>query len=578
MLAFQVVVARRAARATLGSARLGARHFGGPGLLGRSGGLDAGDALRFEVPDQVGDVLGAFVEAIGIVGGERGLAIAADEAVGKAAAVDAEQGHHAILPLLFEALAVHPDQVVAGAAGVVGTDLETGGEDQAVDLVFHAVHHDAVRGDAIDAHAPGIDQLDVGAIEGGQVAIVQAGPLAHEGVPGLEGLGGLLVLDDFVDAAADVFHFLEVGQLEDFEDLFLGHVLAGLAHAAPVDLAHLDPGVVELIQLIDLAAPPAAAGENGGEVLLPLLLPARLQAGRPAHVGGMVVARIDAGGRALEYIQLLGGFAEIGHALHRGGAGADDADPLVAQAGEVAVGIAAGVVVVPAAGVEGMALEIADARDPGQLGPVQGPIDHDHEAGADPVVAVGVDDPAPGRFVPDHPVDLGLQAGVVVEAVVFGDAAAVGEDLRRVAELARRQVAELFQQRQIGVGLDIAGRARVAVPVPGAAEIGALFDHANIFDTGFPQPRAGQQAAQPAADDRHFHLVLERIPNDGIFDIGIVEKIRKLALHLLILLVAIRAQALVPLGGVFAAQKFRIESLSGCVGAHGCDSQMKTVR
>ena len=46
--------------------------------------------------------------------------------------------------------------------------------------------------------------------------------------------------------------------------------------------------------------------------------------------------------------------------------GADDGDPLVAELRERrAQGIAAGVVIVPAAGVEGMALEALDARNAG---------------------------------------------------------------------------------------------------------------------------------------------------------------------------------------------------------------------
>ena len=49
--------------------------------------------------------------------------------------------------------AVAAVQLVARAAGVVGADLEAGGEDQAVDLVLDAVDDDAVLGDALDAPA-----------------------------------------------------------------------------------------------------------------------------------------------------------------------------------------------------------------------------------------------------------------------------------------------------------------------------------------------------------------------------------------------------------------------------------------
>ena len=55
-------------------------------------------------------------------------------------------------------------------------------------------------------------------------------------------------------------------------------------------------------------------------------------------------------------------------------------DPLVVQFVQTAGGIAAGVVVVPATGVEGMPLELLDPRDRGQLGLVQRPARHDAQS------------------------------------------------------------------------------------------------------------------------------------------------------------------------------------------------------
>src|SRR3712207_8289211 len=45
-----------------------------------------------------------------------------------------------------------------------------------------------------------------------------------------------------------------------------------------------------------------------------------------------------------------------------------------------------------------------------------------------------------------------------------------------------RSVAHLLQQRHVNVGFDVAGRARIAVPVPGPAEIPALLYDAQVFD------------------------------------------------------------------------------------------------
>ena len=74
-----------------------------------------------------------------------------------------------------------------------------------------------------------------------------------------------------------------------------------------------------------------------------------------------------------------------------------------------------------------------------------------------------------------------------------------------------RDVADLLEQRQVDVRLDVAHRARVAVPVPGAAEVAALLDDADVVDAGLAQPRAGEQAAEAAADDDDVDLVGERL-------------------------------------------------------------------
>ena len=62
---------------------------------------------------------------------------------------------------------------------------------------------------------------------------------------------------------------------------------------------------------------------------------------------------------------------------------------------------------------------------------------------------------------------------VVVEVVVLCDALRVLEDLGREGVLLLRDVAELFEQRQVAVAFDVALGARIAVPVPGAAEVAA---------------------------------------------------------------------------------------------------------
>ena len=54
-----------------------------------------------------------------------------------------------------------PTISIAGAARVVGADLEAGREDEAVELVLAAVDDDALRRDALDAAALRVDERDV---------------------------------------------------------------------------------------------------------------------------------------------------------------------------------------------------------------------------------------------------------------------------------------------------------------------------------------------------------------------------------------------------------------------------------
>ena len=88
-------------------------------------------------------------------------------------------------------------------------------------------------------------------------------------------------------------------------------------------------------------------------------------------------------------------------------------------------GSAAGVVVVPATGVERVAFEVLDPWYRWQLRPVERPVRHRDRARAHLVVAVGRNDPARCGVVPTHLGHFGLKAGVLVEIVVLPMRAAV---------------------------------------------------------------------------------------------------------------------------------------------------------
>ena len=250
---------------------------------------------------------------------------------------------------------------------------------------------------------------------------------------------------------------------------------------------------------------------------------------RPLRVGRAVVAHVDRRRRALEHVELLGGRAEVGHALHGGGAGADDADALAGEPVEAPVGVAAGVVVVPAAGVERVALRTTRCPGmPGSFGRCSGPLAmHTKRARSSSPRLVATIQRARRR--PTQRRDLGLEQRRRRR----------GRSARRCCRLCSRisgarrvlllrDVADLLEQRQVDVRLDVALRARVAVPVPGAAEVAALLDDADVVDAGLLEAGAGEQAAEAAADDDDVDLVGQRVALDRL-DVRIVEVVGEAA-------------------------------------------------
>ena len=153
-------------------------------------------------------------------------------------------------------------------------------------------------------------------------------------------------------------------------------------------------------------------------------------------------------------------------------------------------------------------------------------------------------DPAQRRFIPFEFGNLGLKAGVVVEIVFLSDVATVLENFRRVRVFFFRDEVEFLAQRQIDVGLHVAGRARITVPVPGPAKVTTFLDEPQTLNAGLPQAGTDQQAA--------------------------VEIVRKVTGDFDVLFVAVCPQSLVALFAVFGPQCLRIESEVLGIGRHGC--------
>ena len=151
------------------------------------------------------------------------------------------------------------------------------------------------------------------------------------------------------------------------------------------------------------------------------------------------------------------------------------------------------------------------ARDGRQLQEVEDPDGQHVVAARELVAAVGADPPAGGAVVPLRSGHPGVEEGVGHEVEPVGDRLQVQPDLLAGGVALGRDVVELLQHREVDVRLDVAHHARVAVPVPGAADAAGLVDDADPLDARLAQLGAGEDAGDPAADDHDVDVVGDRV-------------------------------------------------------------------
>ena len=239
---------------------------------------------------ELGDALGGLGQVVRDVGDQVGALGGLHEiGIGKAMHMHAVQAAHALGPVLRQPLAAAAHRVEAGAPFVRRAHLEARGVDDAVHRVFHARHQQAVLGDALNALAVGVDQLHMGLVEGLQVFIMEAGPLAQLPVPGLELGGRVLVLHDGVGAGTDLVHLLVIGVFKGGQHPGHGALLRRQQPDLRADAAgQVGPAVLHQVDL------GMAAGLVVGEVFQPALLPSGLgrHAGKPVGVDGRIGAHI----------------------------------------------------------------------------------------------------------------------------------------------------------------------------------------------------------------------------------------------------------------------------------------------
>ena len=101
------------------------------------------------------------------------------------------------------------------------------------------------------------------------------------------------------------------------------------------------------------------------------------------------------------------------------------------------------------------------------------------------------------------------------EVEVVGDRLQVGQDLRLVGVRAAPRPIRGERER-IQVALDVAGRARIHVLPPGAADTIGTLDDQQVVDAFAPQRHRGGESAESGADDDHsWRMAVSQTPAPG---------------------------------------------------------------
>ena len=80
--------------------------------------------------------------------------------------------------------------------------------------------------------------------------------------------------------------------------------------------------------------------------------------------------------------------------------------------------------------------------------------------------------------------EMRVAAGKRRQAELFRHRLAIFENLEPGGEFHRWEVSHFLQEWQVAIGLDVAGDAGIAIPVPGAADVTAFFADADIVEPG----------------------------------------------------------------------------------------------
>src|SRR5262245_37614328 len=143
------------------------------------------------------------------------------------------------------------------------------------------------------------------------------------------------------------------------------------------------------------------------------------------------------------------------------------------------------------------------------------------------------------------------------------DVLEIGRGARGIADIELRRGAGFAALIVVVAGravlrADHPPRAGIAVPVPGAAEVTALFNDADVPDAGLHQPRRGGEPGKAAADEGKGDVIaLRRARRDR--RVGVIEIMGEPALDLEVLVVAVGTHSLVALLQILLAQPLLVD-------------------
>ncbi|MBA7472498.1 hypothetical protein ES707_07825 [subsurface metagenome] len=199
---------------------------------------------------------------------------------------------------------------------------------------------------------------------------------------------------------------------------------------------------------------------------------------------------------ALEHRELANLVGDLRDQLDSGGAGADHGDLLAFEIDRL---------VRPIKGVERASPKILYAFDP-RHGRRRQQTDGEHDEAAGQLAAVAdFHLPEIARLVELHGLDGAVELHVFAQIELVGDVVQIPQVLGLAGEalLPVPFVEQFLRERKaVGVALGIEAAAGIAVPVPGAAEIGRRVEHGRV-DAEIDEPFDLVDACDAGADDDH---------------------------------------------------------------------------